>query len=446
MSEELLTVSALTSYLKYKFNQDPYLQTVTVQGEVTNFRKRQGHQYFSIKDQSASIDIVMFSSRFNKVPFEVETGMSVVITGKIDIYEKTGRYNLNAETLQLAGEGALHQRFLEIKERLEKEGLFQFAKKPFPRYPRAIAVATSSSGSVIHDIIRTVSQRFPLTKVTLFPTVVQGQEAADSIVHSLQEIEKRRSEFDVVIVGRGGGSYEDLFCFNEEKVVRQAKALSLPLITSVGHQTDRTLIDEVADYSAATPTMAAEFAVPDQNEELAQIAQWKVRLAQVMKHQIQRSVQQLERLQQSFVFTNPERLYGYQEMQLDKLEQQLQQLFTAQQYRLQENHQALHQRLLQVSPLQKIELVTKENQHLTQRLQQVMTLQLERFNQELAEKQQQLELLNPQQTLKRGYAYATRDDETVESIQQVKVGDQLALHLKDGVIYVDVSAIKEEEK
>lgn len=445
MTEKMLTVSALTSYIKYKFNQDPYLQHITVQGEITNFRKRQGHQYFSIKDDQASIDIVMFASRFNKVPFEVETGMSVVISGKIDVYEKTGRYNLNAETMQLAGEGALHQRFLEIKARLEKEGFFNFPRKPFPRYPKAIAVATSASGSVIHDIIRTVSQRFPLTKITLFPTVVQGQEAADSIVHSIEAIKAHQNEFDVAIIGRGGGSYEDLFCFNEEKVVRAAASLPLPLITSVGHQTDRTLIDEVADYSAATPTMAGEFAVPDKMEELSQLSQWTFRLNQVVKNKVNQASEQLSRLQQSFVFTNPERLYGYQELQLDQQTQRLIQQFTENYHRFNEQFQHVQRQLIQHSPLQSLELAEQQLQHVTNQLQQAARYQFEQKKQQFNDQQQQLTLLNPLNILQRGYSYATVDGKTVESVSQVKPGQQLKIHFGNGVITATVDEIKEDE-
>lgn len=446
MSDKMLTVSALTSYLKYKFNQDPYLQKVTVQGEITNFRKRRGHQYFSIKDEQASIDIVMFSSRFDKIPFEVETGMSVIITGKIDIYEKTGRYNLNAETLQLAGEGALHQRFLEIRDRLEKEGLFNREKKRFPRYPRAIAVATSSSGSVIHDIIRTVSQRFPLTKITLFPTVVQGQEAADSITRALEQIRQHQSEFDIAIVGRGGGSYEDLFCFNEEKVVRAAADFPLPLITSVGHQTDHTLIDEVADYSAATPTMAGEFAVPDQNEERAQIMQWIARLNQSLKIKIDQSEKQLKRLQESFVFTTPERLYGYQELQLERQWQQLNQSFQMNYHRMNERYQQLSQALLRVSPLQRIELLDQKFQSYENQLNQLVHRQFEQKRTQWKAQEEQLELLNPEEVLKRGYTYTTLEENTIESVDNLSVGQTIQVHFNDGVIQATINEVKENKK
>lgn len=446
MSDTMLTVSALTSYLKYKFNQDPYLQKVTVQGEVTNFRRRQGHQYFSIKDERASIDIVMFSSRFNKIPFELETGMSVVITGKIDLYEKTGRYNLNAETLQLAGEGALHQRFLEIKDRLEKEGLFNRPKKSFPRYPKAIAVATSASGSVIHDIIRTVSQRFPLTKITLFPTVVQGQEAADSIVHALEQIRQHQAEFDIAIVGRGGGSYEDLFCFNEEKVVRAAADFPLPLITSVGHQTDRTLIDEVADYSAATPTMAGEFAVPDKQEEQAQIMQWQVRLNQSLKGRIERAEGQLRRLQESFVFTTPERLYAYQELQLETQRQQLNQNFQKLYHRFNEQYQQRAQQLLRYSPLQKIELLSHQLKTCDQQRLQAMTHYFEQKVMKWQAQDEQLKLLNPQEVLKRGYTYTTAEGKTIESIAKLAKGQSIRIHFNDGIVQATINEIRENEK
>ncbi|MFV4941017.1 exodeoxyribonuclease VII large subunit, partial [Lactobacillus delbrueckii subsp. lactis] len=246
--EKYLTVSELNWYVKQKFDRDPYLRQIFLQGELSNFRfRRGGHQYFSLKDDKSKINVVMFRGDFDKVKFEPEEGMKVYVTGRLSTYEAQGSYQFYAKSMEPAGLGALYERFRQLQEKLAKEGLFaQEHKRPLPLFPDKIAVVTSASGAVIHDIMVTANRRFPHAEIDLFPAQVQGESAAGSLVSAMQQIQARADEYDVLIIGRGGGSLEDLWPFNEEEVVRQVYAMKMPVISSVGHETDTTLCDLAA--------------------------------------------------------------------------------------------------------------------------------------------------------------------------------------------------------
>ncbi|HBQ43391.1 MAG TPA: exodeoxyribonuclease VII large subunit, partial [Lactobacillus acetotolerans] len=244
-----LTVTTLNYYITQKFKNDPYLHKVFLQGELSNFRfRRNSHQYFSLKDEKSKINVVMFRSYFNKVKFRPEEGMKVYVTGYVSVYSPQGSYQFYAETMEPAGLGALYEQLKQLQAKLSKEGLFDPAhKKPLPHFPDNIAVVTSASGAVIHDILVTANRRFPHAEVDLFPAQVQGDAAADSLVRAMRQIASYGDKYDVMIIGRGGGSLENLWPFNEEEVVRQVYSMKMPVISSVGHETDTTLCDLVAD-------------------------------------------------------------------------------------------------------------------------------------------------------------------------------------------------------
>ncbi|MBT1019830.1 exodeoxyribonuclease VII large subunit, partial [Enterococcus faecium] len=280
MAQEYLTVTTLTKYLKRKFDADPYLERVYLTGEISNFRLRaNAHQYFSLKDDHAKISAIMFKGAFQKLRFQPKEGMKVLVVGRISLYEAGGSYQIYVEHMEPDGIGALYQELEERKEKLMKEGLFQGPKKMLPRFPKRIAVLTSPSGAVIRDIITTVKRRYPIVQLVLFPTVVQGNQAADNVVRNIQRVEEM-GNFDTMIIGRGGGSIEDLWPFNEERVARAIYQANTPVISSVGHETDTTIADLVADVRAATPTAAAELAVPVLSEELMRIQERQARLQQ----------------------------------------------------------------------------------------------------------------------------------------------------------------------
>lgn len=347
--EQYLTVSALTKYLHKKFTVDPYLQRVYLTGEISNFRLRPRHQYFSLKDDGAKIDAVMFQSAFSRLKFEVEDGMKVLVVGKIDLYEPSGNYQITIERMEPDGVGALYQAYEQLKAKLEAEGLFSAPKQKLPLFPKRIAVITSPSGAVIRDIITTTRRRYPIAQLVLFPAVVQGEKAADSLVGRLKEV-NARGDFDTVIIGRGGGSIEDLWPFNEEKVARAIFASQIPIISSVGHETDTTIADLVADVRAATPTAAAELATPVLADEILRIRQDRLRLIKAYQAKLRFERQRLNKLQGSYVFLQPERLYEGYLQKLDNLNIKLRQAFREEQTKKQRTLQLLTKRLLAVSP------------------------------------------------------------------------------------------------
>lgn len=260
--EKYLSVTSLTKYLKMKFDKDPYLERVYLTGQVSNFRKRPTHQYFSLKDDHAVIQATIWSGIYQKLGFDLEEGMKINVIGRVQVYEPSGSYSIIIEKAEPDGVGALAIQFEQLKKKLTEEGLFRERfKQPLPQFSKRIGVVTSRSGAVIRDIITTISRRFPGVDILLYPTKVQGDGAAEEIARNIARA-NQREDLDVLIIGRGGGSIEDLWAFNEEIVVRAIFESRLPIISSVGHETDVTLADFVADRRAATPTAAAELATP----------------------------------------------------------------------------------------------------------------------------------------------------------------------------------------
>lgn len=305
-----LTVTALTRYLKRKFEADPYLEKVYLTGEVSNFRPRaNSHQYFSLKDEKAKLSAVMFKGAYQKLKFQPEEGMKVLVVGRISLYEASGNYQIYIDHIEPDGVGALYQAYEQLKNSLNQEGLFKEShKQPLVKYPKRIAVVTSPSGAVIKDIITTIQRRYPIAQLVLFPTKVQGDDASKEIAQRIREINEIGS-FDTMIVGRGGGSIEDLWSFNTEEVVRAVFESRTPVISSVGHETDTTLTDLVADVRAATPTAAAELAVPVLKEELIKIREKQMRLYNALNNQLKHKRANYDKLSQSVMFKQPNRLY-----------------------------------------------------------------------------------------------------------------------------------------
>ncbi len=266
----------------------------------------------------------MFKGAFDKLRFQPEEGMKVMAVGRITLYEASGNYQMVIDHMEPDGVGALYQAYEQLKQKLAAEGLFSAPKQSLPKYPKRIAVLTSPSGAVIRDIITTTQRRYPIAQIVLYPTVVQGNKAADDVVKNIQRVEADGT-FDTMIIGRGGGSIEDLWPFNEERVARAIFDAKTPIISSVGHETDTTIADLVADVRAATPTAAAELAVPVLSEEILRIEERQARLEQAFMHQIQYKQERYQRVIGSYVFRQPERLYEAQSIKLDQLQQRMQQ-------------------------------------------------------------------------------------------------------------------------
>lgn len=444
--QQYLSVHALTSYLKRKFDVDPYLQRVWVIGEISNFRPRpNGHQYFSLKDERARINAVMYKGAFNKVPFKVEEGMKVLAVGRITLYEPSGQYQLTIDSMEPDGVGALYQALEQLKQKFQAAGLFDLPKKAIPVFPKKIAVITSPTGAVIRDILTTIQRRFPIVEVTVFPTRVQGKEATAEIVAAFNKVENVAEEFDTVILARGGGSIEDLWCFNEEAVAQAILACSLPVISSIGHETDTTLADLVADIRAATPTAAAEIAVPVLTDLLERIVILKQRMNYAMKQKLTVARKQFERSNESYVLKQPERLYQAYIQQLDlsvqRLEAQQHRYFEQLTYRL--NY--LMQRLNSQHPNQQLkhwqQIVNNLDNQLKQQFKQVM----QQKQQNLKHQAHLLDAYSPLKSMSRGYALIEHEQQHVTTIDQLSIGDEMKVQFVDGQVVAEVKSIHEEK-
>lgn len=414
---EYLSVSTLTKYLKAKFERDPYLERVYLTGEISNFRRRPNHQYFALKDEGAVIQATMWAGQFRKLDFELEEGMKVLAIGRISIYPPSGSYSINIESLVPDGVGALALKFEQLKKKLAAEGLFdQRWKQNLPQFSKKIAVVTSPSGAVIRDIITTVQRRFPMSQIVLYPTKVQGAGAAEEISGNIRRANER-GDFDVMIIGRGGGSIEDLWGFNEEIVVRAIFESRIPIISSVGHETDVTLADFVADSRAATPTTAAELATPNTKIDLINWAnEQESRLFNRLTHLIKIRRERLEKLSQSVVFRQPERLYDGHVQKLDRLCERLTVLTENKVANMKHRYELSANRLI---PTYSKIVESKKNK----------TEQL----------YQSLLLLDISKIKARGFSLITDENgKIIKSVSDVKKGQALDVELTDGQVKVEV--------
>ena len=440
MNEEYVTVSALTKYIKYKFDKDPHLGRVYLTGEISNFRLRPTHQYFSLKDENAIISATMFQSAFKKIQFRPEEGMKVLVIGKVSVFEKSGQYQINIEHMEPDGVGALYLAYEQLKKKLEAEGLFSLPKKPIPQFPKKIAILTSESGAVIQDIQTTVARRFPIVQLVLYPTVVQGVHAVNSILKNLDLVEQE--DYDVVIIGRGGGSIEDLWAFNEEPVVRRVAELSIPVISSVGHETDTTLIDFVSDMRAATPTAAAEIATPVLMEIHQQLRNLQTRLEQALTRQLQIKRERMQALANASIFQNPERIYQIYQQRVDQLEMRLQQMM---QQSVQQKRQQLlknQHRLELGSPSRRVQTEKQALQYLAKRLEQAQIQLMKDKKQQFQRAIQQLDLLSPLKIMNRGYGILQQDETIIKSVKQLEVNQELTIQLVDGTVRSKVTSVE----
>lgn len=442
-----LTVTDLNYYITQKFKNDPYLHKVFLQGELSNFRyRRNSHQYFSLKDEKSKINVVMFRSYFDKVKFKPEEGMKVYVTGYVSVYGPQGSYQFYAENMEPAGLGALYEQLKQLQAKLAKEGLFnQDHKRRLPRFPDRIAVITSASGAVIHDIMVTANRRFPHAEIDLYPAQVQGDTAADSLVRAMHQIAEQGDKYDVMIIGRGGGSLEDLWPFNEEEVVRQIYAMPMPVISSVGHETDTTLCDLVADARAATPTAAAEYATPNLVDELAGIQQLRSRLFSSMQAIIREKRDRLNRVKNSVIMREPTRLYDQQIETVDRLKDSLHNSMQNMVDHSKQSYLLLKQRLFSASPDKQMQQMQQQERFLAKRLADNMQHYLKDKRNIFSKTVQQLDDYSPLKTLERGFVYTTdANGKTVSSVKQVKKLERLNLHFKDGQVEATVTKIEEE--
>lgn len=445
-NDQYLTVSALTQYIKRKFDVDPYLHRVYVVGEISNFRLRvNGHQYFSIKDEQAKINVIMFKSAFAKVKFQPEEGMRVIVSGRISVYPGNGSYQLYVDSMQPDGVGALYQAYEQLKAKLDKEGLFKAPKQAIPRFPKKIAVVTSRSGAVIRDIITTVKRRYPIVQLVLFPVAVQGNEAAPNIASQIKFI-NTLPDFDTIILGRGGGSIEDLWPFNEEVVARAIFESRIPTISSVGHETDTTIADLVADVRAATPTAAAELATPVLTDVLTDLQKTELRVINAFKNILKIKQQQARQLENSYIFQEPQRLYEGYVQNVDQLTERLR---NAQKQYLADRSAELvklQHRLLVNNPQNQVDLATQKVGYLREQLLSVITRRFTQSQTQMQKLVAALDNLSPLRIMSRGYTYVTKDEQVVNSVEKLSVNDAIKLNFSDGSADAIIKTINNEEK
>ena len=444
--DKYLSVTTLTKYLKMKFDKDPYLERVYLTGQVSNFRKRPTHQYFSLKDDRAVIQATIWSGIYQKLGFDLEEGMKINVIGRVQIYEPSGSYSIIIEKAEPDGVGALAIQFEQLKKKLSEEGLFQdHFKQAIPQFAKKIGVVTSRSGAVIQDIITTVSRRFPGVEIVLYPTKVQGEGAEEEIARNIARANERE-DLDVLIIGRGGGSIEDLWAFNEEIVVRSIFESRLPIISSVGHETDVTLADFVADRRAATPTAAAELATPVTKLDLLTYLQnQEKRMATAVKHTLSKKKEALRALSQSVIFRQPERLYDGYLQRLDQLMLRLKQGLNGELVRNQQKVQAQIHRLEQLSPIVKLQRYQDRIQQLQKLMRSQMAVTYDAKVAEVKHLSEALLMLDTSRIVARGFAIVKKEDAVVSSVEDLKVNDQVMLLMRDGQVDLEVKDVKTKE-
>ena len=417
MEDKTFTVSEINSYINRKMKLDVNLKNIYIRGEISNYKTYpSGHSYFTLKDEKSQISAVMFKGNKDRfLKFEPQNGMKVIIKGKIEVYVKTGRYQLYATKITEDGIGELYIAFEQLKKKLDKEGLFdEDHKKDIPKYPNRIGVVTAQTGAAVKDIITTIKRRYPTCEILVFSTLVQGDMAAPQIVRQIRH--SQNYNLDTLIVGRGGGSIEDLWPFNEEIVAREIYACETPVISAVGHEIDWTISDYVADLRAPTPTAAAELAVPQMSEVKYKIAQLNNRMQKSIEDKLMKNKTKIEQISQKQILRNPESIYEIKQMHLDS---QINRLEFSSRNIISQN---------------KNKLFKLEHSNVMRNPDEIIKPKKERFTRNI----EKLEILNPLLTLKRGYTLAKKDGKVISSAKDVKVGDKLDIEFDDGTINTKV--------
>lgn len=446
MNDQYLTVTALTKYIKRKMDTDPHLKDIWLKGEISNFKHHsRGHMYLTIKDKESKIKSVMFKGNNRFLKFTPEDGMKVLIRGEVGVYEAFGQYQLYIKMMEPDGLGSLYLAFEQLKKKLEKQGYFEARyKQDIPSYPNHIGVITSPTGAAVRDIIITLNRRYPMADVTVLPVLVQGENGAASIARAIRTANEQ-AFYDTLIIGRGGGSIEELWNFHEEIVAHAIFESNIPIISAVGHETDITISDYVADLRAPTPTGAAELAVPSQLELKDRLSRLRHLLAKDMNQLVTEHSQHLQRLQKSYAFRYPEQLVKQKEQQLDDDVDNLQKLMKNLRTEQQTTFSHLYKRLKMQHPEKQIEQYQENLTRVYKRHHDSMTQILEKKSMQLANTIEKMSLLNPLEIMKRGFALPYHQDGSmIKSVNHVKQKESITLKMNDGSLYLEV--IDKEEK
>lgn len=400
---QVITVTQVNTYLKSIIDSDNNLNNVYISGEITNFKNyyKSGHLYFSLKDDKSQLKCVMFSWNAQRIKFDLCDGMSVICRGKISVYDRDGLYQLYVDEIQPDGIGAMSLAFEQLKEKLYKKGYFDTEiKKEIPQRPQKIGVVTSAAGAAFHDIINVTSRRFPLAEIVFSPASVQGINAVGEIVNAISLLEMRE-DIDVIILGRGGGSIEDLSAFNSEEVAKAVYKCHIPVVSAVGHETDWTICDFVADLRAPTPSAAAEIVVPDKNSELDLIKSFKYSLESNINSKINNEIQRIDAISQKNIFNDFKSVFLPISEKLNKLEENLKKSYN---------------------------------------------LYIENREKDFSAVCRQLDILSPLSVLARGYTIASNENGCLKSVKNVGKNDNITVTFADGTAQCTVTEVFENEK
>lgn len=413
MEEEYISVSQLTDHIKSLINSDSGLKQVYVRGEISNFKRyHSGHCYFSLKDENSVIPGVMFYGYASRLKFEPENGMKVLIRGYVDVYKARGNYQLYAQGMTEDGLGALHIAFEQLKKELKSKGYFDDSlKKPIPKFPKRVGVVTAATGAAIRDIVTTIKRRWPLCEIILFPSLVQGKLAANNIVKQIF-VADNEFDLDTLIVGRGGGSIEDLWAFNERIVAKAILGCETPIISAVGHEIDWTIADYVADLRAATPTAAAELAVPDIEEVKSNLETLNSRANNVMSKQFYDNLEKLESIKNRNLFKNPYMIYERKAMDLDFIRERI----------VSSSKEMIHSNDMKLSGI--------KNSNVFRNPESILD---DKFN-SLGRYLDKLVVLDPLLTIQRGYAVARTKGKVVSHASDLKKDDEVEMEFSDGKV------------
>ena len=414
---------------------------IWITGEISNFvRAASGHWYFSLKDQKAQIKGAMFRGSNRSVRAQIGDGSQVLVRGRLSLYEPRGDYQLIVETMEPAGEGLLKQQFDQLKQNLAQLGLFdQDVKRPIPTSPKRVGIVTSPTGAAIHDILTVLRRRSPQTQVVIYPTMVQGEQAAQNIIWAI-DAANYRQEVDVLIVGRGGGSLEDLWSFNDEALAHTIYNSALPIISAVGHEVDVSISDFVADLRAPTPSAAAEIVSTDNSELKHRSRQLYSRLLLAFGNQHKARRQNLVKLGKSLSLLHPSHQIRLAQQQTDELQLRINSLIQAKVNKAERTAVLFQQRLFAQSPKHQLQLANSQLKQLQQRLQSLSQQQLEHQQQRFIRLVDKLQLVNPLATLQRGYAIAQKPGgQVITKTEQVKIGEPLNIKVSNGEIKVEVT-------
>ena len=397
MQDKYISITKLNNYLKAMFDNNPHLQKVYLKGEISNFKNHtRGHLYFTLKDENSRLSAVMFAGNTYNLSFKPEDGMNVLVEGRISTYPATGAYQIYVDKMELDGLGNLYIEYEKLKKKLQAEGLFdEKYKKQIPLYPTTIGIITAPTGAAIKDILSTIKRRYPICKTILFPCLVQGESAAPDIVKQLKMADTY--DLDVIICGRGGGSIEDLWAFNEEIVARTIYECKTPIISAVGHEIDFTIADYVADLRAPTPTGAAEMAVPTINDVKFKIKQLEIRCSKYINNMIKLKTERLNLVKDSYILKNPLAMYEIKEQKLDNLIDNLN---------------------------NKIKNILDNKRH------------------ELLLITKTLKLVNPLNILENGYSLVTKGDKVINTCKDLKENDNINIKFYEGNVKAKVMEVE----